>query len=609
MPKSILEIPVDDSAFQAFLGLFNQYRDQVAELPGEWAETDKVVAAIGAGFAAMTAAQLAAAEAQRKQDEALKKQHDEAKRILDLERQRREEVHKVWQDSVKIAKNMASVTLEIFKWVGFGGLFALAADALGMFGLDKMANAVSDQRRAAQGYNLANSGQLVGLRTEFGRYANVDTALENIAQAQFDPSKQYAFNLMGIRDAQRKDPGEIFLEMLRTVGPLFRRLGENPMLAHAYGLDQFFDMDTLRRLARPGMPEEERTIEAEYRKRLPDFEQMDKTNKEWQEFSVNMEYAKQKIFLIFVRGLEPIVGPLGKFTDELADLVQQFVQSKGFKSLVLDVKDGLGNLVDAIKSGEFEAKFKEFIADFGQLTTWMHDQLINLGIIKEPAAQAEARRAKEGFVGKMLDPRYNAGDEAFGGSGYESDKDFGGPQMHFQKNANMKETIQYLRHFDPAAQAALLGDAGGESGLDPFAWGDPDKRTGQKTAFGLFQWHADRRALFEKYFGYDMTKGLMHYGGGRQGVNRSIDDQLKFAIMEMGGQIKEEHGQYTVPGLFKGESMEQLVADLVHRFERSANQGHDVKVRTQAAREITIIIKPPAGASTHTSAKAMAGQS
>lgn len=600
--KSVYEVQVDDAAFVAFAERFNGYLNNIKEANDSLGEMEKIGGSILAGFQAIADVmaqqrqmEVAAAkeEKERAAEEARKKKELEER--INLLRKAREEQEKTWKLTVQTAKEIGGMAVNIAKMIGG---FEIVGGILGGFGLDKLITGPATDLRTAQGYNIT-SGGLIGLRREFSPLANVDTTLENIAQMQFDPRARAAWNLMGIKDPQNKSVEDLFLEVMGKIGPAFRALGENPLLAHARMLDRFVDMDTMRRLANPENAGRVAIAEEQFRARSAEWKNIDAVNRQWQDFLVNLKYATELIGVSLVKNLLPLKGGLEGLAIELADFVKTFTGSAGFKKLMTDFGQAMMNLVNDIKSGRFEENVKQFMTEFGELAEWVHQMLVKLGIIQPTADEAVNMAGEHNFDVQttqkgMLQPGFGRP----GGVGAWAVNIGNFITGKGDAAAHQKRVLEDLRHFDPQAKAAVMGNIYGENNLfDPFAWGDPDKRTGKKTAYGLFQWHKDRRDAYAKMFGHTMESV--------KDWQTAIDEQIKFAVAEAHGDV--EGGIYATPSLFRGAQAGTIVGDLVHRFERSKNQGRDTAIRTQAAREILVIIQAPPGSNPQVSAKAAAG--
>jgi hypothetical protein len=224
MPKTVLEIDVDDAKFKAFAESLDKVQKALAEANKKLGEMGSV------GNAAA---------------EKTNKSFQKTRRFLD-------DINKAGRESVEIFKRMASVAesiaksfanaaFSLAKWLAFG--------AIGSgFGLGALASVAAGTRREALGLGVS-TGALRAQRVNLGRYVDVDTALANISQTQFDPTKGLGYQTFGILNQSKKTPDAILAEVLLKGGEVFKRFAGNRTLLEASGALQFTDYESLRRLS------------------------------------------------------------------------------------------------------------------------------------------------------------------------------------------------------------------------------------------------------------------------------------------------------------------------------------------------------------------------
>jgi hypothetical protein len=405
LPKSILEIQVDDSQFRKYVEAFDKYRDQLKQMPGPWQETGESIKLGAAGIAAMTVAldlhydkarKLAeleekAAEERLKADEEHSRQLDEqASKEKEAERRR----DKAIEQTKKIAKNMLDIGVSIGKWALFGGAASLVAGAFTMWGLDKFAAGIGREREMAQGVGVS-IGERQALNVQMSRYFNVNSVLENIAESRADPGRRAVFAAMGI-NPQGKSNADLALEMATKARELYQQSGGNEAYLNARKVTQIFTMDELRKMAaaRPG---ELPASIAATRRDVGRFGALsDKDAEIWQKFSIRVNEAGRFIENVFIDKLSALdkAGTLDKIIEGFEKLAIQVVDRIDFNAL----GEGLGKFADYIGSKKFQDDFQTFVNSVSAIASKIVAGLRLMHMIPEASDYSEregVRKAQE----------------------------------------------------------------------------------------------------------------------------------------------------------------------------------------------------------------------
>lgn len=523
MPTPILKIPIDDAAFQRYLATFAKYQTQLESQPQMWKATNDAMGAVafaGAAVAAEIAHQAdetrkAAAE-EGKREEALRKA-DAARRAADKEQADRDKEtaarrRKAIEDVREYGRSLADAAVNLGKWALLGEGAALAGGALSLWGLDRFAVDIGNQRKAAHGLNVS-IGQLQGADTYLGRFFDPRGVLENVVTAQESPDQWGLFRMMGIRDFQNKNPKQLMDEMAIAARRMFIGDRENLALADAQGLTKIFAPDTLRNLA--ATPESELQGNIDKSNRIAGLE--DKVAKKWADFSQNLVEAELNLKNNLIGKLAKIDehGDLEKIIQKFSDLGAQVLDRIDFKQL----GDGLDRFTSSISSGDFQKNFTTFIDDVGLVAKKLDDALKLLGIIPTPDDEKRKARAKEGFWGKMADPHFNfwtGWDDGISPKGYspplggaDSIESWMGKNVTnwfngTGKGANLSRVASFGKKFmsdlglGSGAVAGILSNSQAESGNIVQNEKHP-LIPGSRGGYGLFQWTGPRRKEFEAW--------------------------------------------------------------------------------------------------------------
>ncbi len=581
MPAPILTIPIDDAAFQRYLKTFQKYQEAVKAQPEVWRGINAGVrdmAAAGAAVAEEIAAQTKltkkAAEEEAKRETALEKAR-KAEEAANKARARADEAEgrrrkRAIEQVKEYSRGLAEATLNLGKWAAFGGGASLLGGALSFWGLDKFVEGVGQERRLSQGLGVS-MGQRQGLGLNMQRYFDVNQTLETVANAQADPTQWGTFRMMGL-NPQGKDPAALAGEAAIAARRMFLKDNQNLALAQAQGLTNIFSPDDLRRLAATPLKELQASI-GQSAKFAKNNGLSDEIGRKWQDFTVKMDTAGLALKNKLVDRLTVLEQPLGKLIDGFSTLALQILTPVNLKLL----GDGISTFAKYIGDGKFQADFKDLMENVSGLGHAISDALVMLGY-KSPNAPV---------VGVS-----GASDDLFGGAKGSS----GGM---FKLHGGMRDTRDMVTQFKRwgwtgSQSAGLAANIEGESGGDPFSKGDVVNK--RWTAYGLGQWHANRRADYTKLFGHTMESV----------TNRAqaMREQLEFMQWELTNKDSKEKGA--------GDALKRQVSAagaayvLVNQYERPKDKAGESRKRGARAAQIHIELNNQTGASVATTANAAA---
>lgn len=313
--KSIIEIDVLDDKFKAFAEIFEKFQQTLDDMPNKWLDVNK----------AITASNEKAKKAQKELERAQKQLNKDLRDGEQL-------VKKIAKFSFKIAKNFASATLSIAKWVTLGALG-------GGFGLGALAASTSDYRRRAQGLGV-NTGDLRSAEVNFGKYFDPNGVLASVAHLQSDLSERGLLGRLGGNTSST--PAEMLPTIIRSAIEQFNRGGKIEQYANALGLTKVFDIDTLRALSSLKKEELEQTIK-QYQEDRDKLANTDEENKKSQAFWTSLEEAKKKLESELIKPLSELSEPLGDLTTAFTNALTAFLRSKELKTAIQDFTDWVGS--------------------------------------------------------------------------------------------------------------------------------------------------------------------------------------------------------------------------------------------------------------------------
>lgn len=575
MAKSVIDIEVKDEAFKRFHELFQKYQEQVKSIPEAWDKVTESTQGTVEAYAAITAALMAHQEMLHKQGQEGDKNQKNQQKQLTLWQKTRVQIQGAWQDTVKLGKQVQSITSDLVKWAELGGIVTGLAGGLGLWGLGDLARGVTSTYKAAGGLGVT-TGELQAAQINFEPLLDVRGLLSNIANAKSDLSKRWAFGAMGITDYMSRDPAQLMTEMNVRAKRLFEARGQTEQGARASGLLEFYTMDELRQLHSMKM----RDLEDANKKFQADAKTLalaDQVNTAWRGLSVQLERAKLTVENAFVKALTPLVqsGALQRFSEELDTWIQEAAKSKEVQHFFQYVGQELNKFADFLVSPKFESDVRLFMDSVGMLAQKIVDGLRLLHLIPDANAGGSAANWA-GYV----DPTQGHPDvkdlwgggktSAFYNSPWaQKDPFLGGSSTGRQNQAFAVGSMRYLmKKYGMTEQmaAAITSNMFHESSGNPFAEVlDTDKHL----HFGLFQWDETNRIPASVLAHW---KDLQRQGKRDQAYNEEIDFML--------GDLKGRYGKVYRAMMGSG-SAHEAANYMGHGYEGAgimAHRGRDADV-------------------------------
>lgn len=406
MPVSIITVDVDDARFKEFQALFSKHKTEVEKMPQVWHQIDKAVETqqtrLEEGLEALLASNVALQNAVTAQGK-LGQQSEKTGSVF----------HGLEKSSHNIAANIAGATKSLVKWASLTTLATGLLGAGGIWGMDRLAQTASSQRRDARGLGTTPAQQQAfGL--EFSQYGDANGMLQRVVDAQHDASKRGAFAPLGLSGfAQNSDPVELAMEVARRSRALFKGSDQSEQFANSHGLTAFADMNTLRRYAADTDEEFERTLQAA-RSLTKKLAMPDDVRTAWKDFDIQLNTASTQIGNAFIRGLQPLLPGLTHLSAAFSDTVDSFLRNKSLGGLLDTVSHGLDGFAKWLETRDLQADFTTIIEDveafgraIGSAATWIEGHFPHPG-------QALAN-VREGIFGPL-------GGGAVGGpGGYHAD--------------------------------------------------------------------------------------------------------------------------------------------------------------------------------------------
>lgn len=385
----VIEIDVQDGAFQKFKAAFEDYQTKLKDMPKEWQQVNKRITE----FATLQTA--AGVSADRAWANATKAAHDYTKAIKGAgtaQSHLARGTDTAARAMTHMARDAKLVSGHLFTAVRFaaklGGMLGLGAGLVGgglTFGLDELANGVMARQRAARGLGLT-TGQYQSWRANMARYAG-SNVLQGAAEAQTDLSKAGWLAMAGVSWNQARSESAT-------------RLAEQEVLAahSAWRANPTVQNPKVQALMHLGMSLGDiRTAGAGSRANILKaiaatnsnagvYNLSNSVQRQWSEFAIQLHKAGLLIDTALIKTLAPLGKPLTKLSAEVANLVVGLEKSGDVKKWVNDIGDGLKDAAKFLGSPAFRADMRTIAYDFdalakklGHAVTW---------IVGKPTSQA-----------------------------------------------------------------------------------------------------------------------------------------------------------------------------------------------------------------------------
>ena len=356
MVTSVLQIDVDDSKFQRFKSLFDQYQNALAKMPAGWRNVGQASSGVVDQFGAMTAALLAQQELLATSN----KEHEKQSRAVEATDRAMTSLARSTRD---VAHNIYAATTSLLKWstltTAAGGLLGLG----GLWGIDRLALIAGGALRSSSGLGVS-SGEQQAFEINYGRYVDAGQTLQRFAAARSDPAQQAWFAALGIQDVDRKNPAQLATEAVQRAHDLWAQGDHSTMFARANGIDQFFSMEEWRRIGTTSQAD----LDASRGRYGQDADRLavdPRTQRAWQNLAIALDRAGTAIENTLVRRLTPLTGPLEHLSDQFSHLVDVVLARPELETLIKDVGDGFETFARYIGTQKFKDDVASLVSGIG----------------------------------------------------------------------------------------------------------------------------------------------------------------------------------------------------------------------------------------------------
>jgi hypothetical protein len=344
--KSVIEIDVLDEKFKAFSAAFDKYKKSVDDQSKKWQEINKTLA-----------------EAEKRQKAFNKSIEDGGKALRSAA-----------GFTANIASNMASAAVSAAKWLTYSAIG-------GGFGLGGLAAGASNLRREATGLGLTSS-QLRAARTYGEPYLpGIEGVLSGIQTLQTTLTEQYKVGILG--GNLNQNAFQNLPDVLTRAREAIKAAGGNIDVAKAItpGLGDVLNQEQLQTVGNM-TPEEFARLIQSLRTGAGRLQLDDADYENWRKFFIQLREAGSIIEKSLLKNLEKLIEPLGKLSEAIVKVIDDFLGSDKVQKALQDFANYLG-------SPEFKQDVQTFFDALKKLGQAIYATAEFLGLIDKSQTEKD----------------------------------------------------------------------------------------------------------------------------------------------------------------------------------------------------------------------------
>jgi Transglycosylase SLT domain len=363
--RSIIDVDIQDGAFQRFYSTFQQYQKALGSTPLAWRN---IAAAQGKSVSAFQ--DLVALELQSMGHQKMMLQVQEA--AARLSRTNAD----VWRDMARntktVAGNITSATLQLARWSGIVSVVGGLVGAGGLFGIERLAQGVASRRQGAMGLGV-ETGEQQSFANAFGRVVDTDSFLSAINQQMHSAGgKASLFGALGPGANLNGSTADVAARVLDHARALAKASNPNfdveTMKAH--GLDQSMSLQDFQRL-RATSDAEFSDLKRRNASNASAFAVDPRTQLAYQNFTTALDAAGKNIENAFVVGIGPLIPGLEHLSNAAVKVVDAFLHAPELKKWLDQAGVGLEKFASYVGTDEFAANVKSIVEHIGAAADWL----------------------------------------------------------------------------------------------------------------------------------------------------------------------------------------------------------------------------------------------
>jgi Transglycosylase SLT domain len=363
--RSIIDVEIQDSAFQRFYSTFQQYQKALGATPLAWRNI-----AAAQGKSAKAFQDLVALELQSMGHQKMMLQVQEA--AARLSRTNAD----VWRDMARttktVAGNIAGATAQLARWSGIVSVVGGLVGAGGLFGIERLAQGVASRRQSSMGLGVA-TGEQQAFGNAFGRVVDTDSFLSAINQQMHSASgKASLFGALGPGANLSGSTADVAARVLDHARALAKASNPNfdveTMKAH--GLDQSMSLQDFQRL-RATSDSEFSDLKRRNASNAGAFAVDPRTQLAYQNFTTALDAAGTNIQNAFVVGVGHLIPGLEHLSNATVKVVDAFLKSPALEKWLDKAGAGLEKFANYVGTDEFANNVKSIVEHIGAAADWL----------------------------------------------------------------------------------------------------------------------------------------------------------------------------------------------------------------------------------------------
>lgn len=350
MPKSILEVDVKDEKFKKFLDMFKKYQDQLGKMGEFWGDAAKAAEKTEASSESMAGVIAVVAASSALMVDALERSNSASERTTSA-------MSTMAGHAKSIAGSIAHATINIARWATLSLGAGLIGGGAGVFGLDMLANAVSGQRKGAQGLGIT-SAQQQAFDVNFGTRLVGTDFLAGVQNVKSDLASQWKLNALGVNT--NEDTATAGVDVIRRARDLWNRTSpqnRNQQAMMANGLEGIMDFGTWQRIGQASQSDMDKYIQ-QYSSDVKTMGASNSVQTDWQNFSVQMKRAADQIEAVFVTGLDPLIPALTKLSGSVEKALAGFLANPRMKDWIEAFGTAIEHAATYLGSDKFQSDLR-----------------------------------------------------------------------------------------------------------------------------------------------------------------------------------------------------------------------------------------------------------
>lgn len=361
--KSVYEIEVDDSGFAAFKQKYDAYQKQVAGVQSKWQDIEAQTKAISLNLKRM---------AKTTEKVSPKKWFDMSKQVAQFSQAASVSWGLIKSSSLNVLKNLERGTSNLLKW---GTITALVGGPLGtatgLYGIDRLANTVLQQRRTAMGQGLSY-GASASANTNLSQISQPGSMLGNLAQVRFNQysDQRQALVNMGISQELIAKGGpeltDAYLVKLRELAQSTPESQTVPYLMNTLKVGSISSLEEVNQYRGVSKSEFD-DVRKRAREQAASIDPGSDAARTWARFYIGLQNARDVIEAVFVKALTPLIEPLSKLKDAVLNAFSYLADQGIIKEWVESFASGIEWLAKNIDTDAFRERIESFVEGVGAI--------------------------------------------------------------------------------------------------------------------------------------------------------------------------------------------------------------------------------------------------